>query len=637
MVESVPLTSVDTLPKLLLRNFRQFGAKHVAMREKDLGIWRSYTWADYYRVVKRLGLALNHLGLKRGDRIAILAENKPHAYWFELAGLALGAIVEGVFADCTPPEVEYYLGFPEVKFAICQDQEQVDKVLAVRERLPKLEGIFYWETEGMWSYHDPILAAFENLLELGAGLEEGSGDHFEACILNTSAQDTAFFFFSSGTTGNPKVIMITHHALIGIAVSYNQIDAYREDEEYVSFLPLAWIPEQLWGVTGSLYFRYRVNFPEDAETVQSDIREIGPQVLFFGPRLWEGILRDIQARMLESSWLHQWVYRAAMSIGLRAAESRMAGRPLRPLMALAYRAADAAVFRWLRDHMGLSKVRVAYTGGSSVSPDILRYYHAIGVPLKQTYGSSEVGLVTCHRDGDIRPETVGPPLPNLEVRVTEEGEIVVRSQFMFSGYYKEPAKTADKLRDGWYHTGDFGHFDERGHLIVMDRMEDVMRLPGGKRFSPQFCEVRLRFSPYIKDVLMVAREDHPLIAAMINIDLANVGKWAESHHIAYTTFADLSQKPEVIELVRKEIERINSILPDYSRIRKFVNLHKEFDPDDAEMTRTRKIRRTYVEKRYADIIGAIYSDDLSVKVQSEVVYRDGRRGSAESEIGIVAL
>jgi long-chain acyl-CoA synthetase len=257
--------------------------------------------------------------------------------------------------------------------------------------------------------------------------------------------------------------------------------------------------------------------------------------------------------------------------------------------------------------------------------------------LKQTYGSSEVGLVTCHRDGDIRPETVGPPLPNLEVRVTEEGEIVVRSQFMFSGYYKEPAKTADKLRDGWYHTGDFGHFDERGHLIVMDRMEDVMRLPGGKRFSPQFCEVRLRFSPYIKDVLMVAREDHPLIAAMINIDLANVGKWAESHHIAYTTFADLSQKPEVIELVRKEIERINSILPDYSRIRKFVNLHKEFDPDDAEMTRTRKIRRTYVEKRYADIIGAIYSGDLSVKVQSEVVYRDGRRGSAESEIGIVAL
>lgn len=634
MNESHPQKKEDTLPKLLLRNYLKYGSSQVAIREKDMGIWQSYSWAEYYEIVKYLCLAFISMGLKPGERVSILAENKPHAYWFELAAQAAGGVVVGIFADCTPPEVEYYVGHSESRFVVCQDQEQVDKLLVIKDTVPAVQKVIYWDPKGLWSYSDSILMNMEQMLEMGEACEKEHPGLFEQSIARTKGEDIAVFFYSSGTTGQPKAAMVTHKALIGMAEAVNAIDRYKQNEEYLSFLPIAWITEQLFGVACSLVYCLRTNFPEEPETVQENIREIGPQVVFFGPRLWENLIRMVQVKIKDSGWINRLFYKAALSIGYRRSDFTMPGRKPGPFLSLLYFLADRSVFGPLRDNLGLKKTRVGYSAGAAVSPDVIKYFHAIGVNLKQLYGSSEIGVVTCHRDNKIKAETCGPPLPGVDIKFSEEGEIVIRTPNMFSGYYKEEKKTSEKLRDGWYYTGDFGHLDKDGHLIVMDRMDDLLNLAGGQKFSPQYCETRLRFSPYIKDVLVVGRESESFIGALINIDLDNVGQWAESKHIPYTTFTDLSQKPQVIELVRQEIARINETLPDYSRIRKFINLHKEFDPDEAEMTRTRKLRRTFVEERFKQMIDAIFGSEEEIEVTSQITYRDGRTGTTKSKIKV---
>jgi long-chain acyl-CoA synthetase len=624
----------DTLPKLLLRNYLKYGSTQAAVREKYMGIWQSYSWADYYELVKHLSLAFISMGFKHGERVSILAENKPHAYWFELAAQGAGGVVVGIFADCTPPEVEYYLSHSESRFVVCQNQEQVDKVLEIKEKLPGLEKIIYWDPKGLWSYTDPLLINMDQMLETGRAYEKEHPDLFEESVAKTKAEDMAVFFYSSGTTGKPKAAMVTHKALIGMAEAIDAIDQYEENEEYLSFLPLAWIAEQLFGVACSLVYCLRTNFPEEPETVQDNIREIGPKIVFFGPRLWESLISLVQVKVKDSGWLHRLFFNAALKIGYRTSEYTMTGKNPGPLLAFLYFLADLSVFRPLRDNLGLSKTRVGYSAGSAVSPDVIQYFHAIGINVKQLYGSSEVGIVTCHLDNQIRPETCGPPLPKVDIKLSEDGEVLIHTPNMFSGYYKEEEKTAEKIVDGWYHTEDFGHLDKDGHLIVMDRMEDLLELAGGQKFSPQYCEIRLRFSPYIKDVLAVARRTENSIGGLVNIDLENVGQWAESMHIPYTTFTDLSQKTEVIDLVRKEIAKINETLPEYSRIRKFINLHKEFDPDEAEMTRTRKLRRTFVEERFNQMIDAVFGSEDQIEITSQITYRDGRTGTTKSLIKV---
>ena len=634
MNESHPIEKEDTLPKLLLKNYLRFGSSQVAIREKDMGIWQSYSWAEYYEIVKYLCLAFISMGLKAGERVSILAENKPHAYWFELAAQAAGGVVVGIFADCTPPEVEYYVGHSESRFVVCQDQEQVDKLLTIKAKVPTVQKVIYWDPKGLWSYSDPILVNMEQMLEMGKAYEKEHPGLFEKFVAKTKGEDIAVFFYSSGTTGQPKAAMVTHKALIGMAEGVNAIDRYKQNEEYLSFLPIAWITEQLFGVACSLVYCLRTNFPEEPETVQENIREIGPQVVFFGPRLWENLIRMVQVKIKDSGWINRLFYKVALSIGYRRSDLTMAGRKPGPFLSLLYFLADRFVFGPLRDNLGLKKTRVGYSAGAAVSPDVIKYFHAIGVNLKQLYGSSEIGVVTCHRDNKIKAETCGPPLPGVEIKLSEEGEIVVRTPNMFSGYYKEEKKTSEKLRNGWYYTGDFGYLDKDGHLIVMDRMDDLLSLAGGQKFSPQYCETRLRFSPYIKDVLVVGRKSESFIGALINIDFDNVGQWAESRHIPYTTFTDLSQKPEIIDLIRQEIAKVNEKLPEYLRIKKFVNLHKEFDPDEAEMTRTRKLRRTFVENRFKQMIDAIFGDEQELEVTTQVTYRDGRTGVTKSRIRV---
>ena len=624
----------DTLPKLLLRNYRKYGSSQAAVREKDMGIWQSYTWAEYYGLVKYLCLAFISMGLKPGERVSILAENKPHAYWFELAAQAAGGVAVGIFADCTPPEVEYYVGHSESRFVICQDQEQVDKVFEIKDKISGLQKVIYWDPKGLWSFSDPILMNMDQMLEIGKAYEKDHPGLFEESVARTKGEDLAVFFYSSGTTGQPKAAMVTHNALIGMAKAVDAVDQYKENEEYLSFLPLAWIAEQLFGVACSLVYCLRTNFPEEPETVQENIREIGPTVVFFGPRLWENMIRMVQVKIQDSGWLNRLLFRAALRVGYRMSDYNMSGNKSGFLLPLLYFLADFSVFRPLRDNLGMSKTRVGYSAGSAVSPDVIKYFHAIGINVKQLYGSSEVGIVTCHLDRQIKAETCGPILPEVDIKLSEDGEILIRTPNMFSGYFKDEERTKEKIIDGWYHTEDFGYLDKDGHLIVMDRMEDLLNLAGGQKFSPQYCEIRLRFSPYIKDVLVVARESENYIGALVNIDLNNVGLWAEKNHVPYTTFADLSQKTHVIELARQEIAKINENLPEYSRIRKFINLHKEFDPDEAEMTRTRKLRRTFVEERFKQMIDTIFGSGDEIEVTSQITYRDGRSGVTKSIIKV---
>ncbi len=627
----------QTLPQFFLHNCRRYGESRIAMREKDRGIWKSYTWQDCYERVKHLGLFLEKMGLEPGDKVALLGENKPEIYWAEMATQAMGGSSVGIFSDCGADEVKFFVNHSDATFIFAHDQEQVDKVLDAKADMSQLKKAVYWDTKGLWSYDDPLLISFEEALAEGREYEKDNPDLFEEMIGRGNIEDIAVIIFTSGTTGEPKAAMLTQGALVSAARGFVEVDGYGPEDNYLSFVPVAWITEQLIGVAGSIFSGFVVNFPESAETVNENIRELGARILFFSPRQWESINRMIQSKILASTWLKRKVYRFCIPIALKISDKRLNREGIPAFPGLLYWLSQWLVLRSLRDNLGLSFLRVGYTAGSAVSPDILRFFQAIGVNIKQIYGSSEMGLVTAHRDGDIRPETSGKPLPGVTVRLSDEGEILVKNPGMFAGYYKDEDAYRGKFRDGWYCSGDYGHMDEEGHLIVIDRMDDLRSLGDGRKFSPQYPEVRLRFSPYIKEVLVVGDETHSDPCCLVNIDLDNVGRWAEANRIAYTTFADLSQKTEVIELIRGEIQNLNKTLPQEARLVRFMNMVKEFDADEAELTRTRKLRRSFLEERYREMIEGLYSGQEEVEVSTSIEYRDGRKGTLTRRVKICTL
>jgi long-chain acyl-CoA synthetase len=625
----------ETLPQLLRENFKKYGNKVVAMRVKDMGIWQEYTWEDYYLKVKHFCLGLISLGLQTGDKVSILGENKPEWYWAELAVQSARGVAVGIFTDCLPEEVKYYVEHSDSTFVIVHDQEQVDKLLEIRNEVPKIKKVIYWDPKGLWSYSDTILLSFDEVLELGKGYENETPQLFDEMVDQGTSEDIGVFCYTSGTTGLSKGAMLSQRWLVESIREWGVLDGwFGKGYEYLSFIPPAWITEQAIGLSGTILAPMIVSFPEEPETVQENIREIGPDVLFFGARLWENLNRMVQARMIDSTFLRRLIYQGALRIGLKVADMRSGDKkvslPWKAANFLAYH----VVFRQLRDRLGLSNLKAVYSAGAAVSPDIIRYFKALGIDVRLFYGSTEQGAMTMPRQGNIRPETSGPPVPWAEIKLSDDGEILVRSKYPYSGYYKNPEATEAKMKDGWFYTGDFGYMDEDRHLIVIDRMEDLKELAGGKRFSPQYAEIRLRFSPYIKDVLIIGGPDKEYVTALVNIDLDNVGRFAEAHHIAYTTFTDLSQKTEIIDLIREEVIKVNHTLPEWTRIRRFVNLHKEFDADEDELTRTRKLRRTFVEDKYKDLIEALYSDEGIFKVEASVTYRDGRKGTIETSIRI---
>ena len=626
----------DTTPKLFLQQYKKYGDKKIAVVQKDYGIWQPYAWKEQYETVKYFSLGLVSLGLEPGDKVSIVGDSDRHWYWSRWAIMAASGVVVGMYADSIPSELKYIAEHSDSKFVIADDQEQVDKMLQIKEELPLLKKVIYWDPKGLRNYDDPILISFKQVIELGRRYEQEHPGAFEQNVARTKSDDIALLVYTSGTSAEPKGAILTHKSILTSVSAYNRAEPFYDTDRFFASPVPAWIAGPLFSIwvlmAGSTMF-----YPEEPETLQEDTREIAPDIVFYGARFWESLASMVLAKMVDATFLKKSLYFLFLPVGYKLARFKMENKRPNPFWKALYKVADLAVFRPLRDKIGLSRARIGITAGAMTSPDTFRFFHAIGVNLKQSYGLTEAIPVTHHRGGDIRFETLGSIAPGYEVRVDDSGEILVRGDGVFHGYYKMPDRTKQILKDGWFHTGDAGHLDEDGHIIYLDRVAELKELAGGQKYAPQYIESRLRFSPYIKDAVALGDKSRNYVAALINIDFENCARWAEAHKVVYTTFADLSQKPEVFELVRKDVERVNRNLPEHSRIKKFANLHKELDPDEAELTRTRKLRRGFLDERYHDLVEAIYQDKTEFTTEAPITYRDGRKGAIKTVVKINSL
>jgi long-chain acyl-CoA synthetase len=623
-----------TFPKLLAGLAERIGS-HVALQEKRYGIWQPITWAEYHSRVRSFAHGLAGLGFERGGAIAILGDNRPEWIIAELAAQSLGGMSVGLYPDGALDEVNHVLEYAQVRVVVCEDQEQVDKLISLREagRLPTIEHIVYYDPRGLEHYDGDLLVEFSEVERRGDELERSRPGWLDEEVEKGSAEDTAILCTTSGTTGAPKLAMLSHRNLLSMAESLLEVDPIKPDDEYVSFLPLAWIGEQMMALACGLQVGLTLSFPEEAATVREDLREIGPRVMFGPPRIWETVLSSVQVRIHDAGWLKRKSFAAGLAIGERAADRRLHGEGLGPGLWLAHRLAELVVLRPVRNQLGLSRLRRVYTGGAPLGPDVFRFFHAIGVNLKQIYGQTEIcGIAVMHRDGDIRFNTVGLGLPGTEVKIGHHGEILLNSPAVFQGYFHNPEATAEALADGWLRTGDAGHLDEDGHLVVIDRAKDVLEAADGTIFSPAYIEAKLKFSTYIEEAVVFGGSERPYVAAMVAIDMQTVGTWAERKRLSYTTFTDLAQKPEVYALVAEAVARANEDLSEATQIKRFVLLHKPLDADDEELTRTRKVRRGAINARYGEIIDALFGQADEVKIKSAITYQDGSH--AEREIAL---
>jgi long-chain acyl-CoA synthetase len=615
----------DTTAKLLLSNAAQWGGE-VALREKEYGIWKTYSWADSRERVQDLALGLLALGLERGEVVGIIGRNRPHWLWAELATQAVGAVSLGVYEDALAKEVAYLFGYAEVRIAFVEDEEQADKVLEIAGQLPQLRWIVYNDPRGMSKYRDDRLLSCEQLVERGRSLSAG---RFEEAVRAGRGDEVAVLCTTSGTTASPKLAMLLHRKFLEHAAAWLRAEPREPTDEYVSVLPLPWIVEQAYVAAMPLLSRIRVSFPEDESTVMHDLREIGPTHLLLAPRVWEQISAEIHARMLDANWLNRKIFAWGTRRGIAALEQRRRSR-----------LADRLLFGALRDRFGFARVRSAATGGSALGPDAFRFFLAMGVPLRQLYGQTEAGgAYTIQRGDEIDFDSSGPPFDNTEIRIDAPdadgvGQIVTRHPNLFLGYFKQPDETSHALTDdGWILTGDAGYLDQRGRLVVIDRVKDLSATSTGIRFSPQFIENKLKFSPYIGECVILGNA-RPYIAAIVCIRYSMVARWAEGGGLAFTTYTNLSARTEVYDLLQGEVEKVNASLPAGQRIHRFLLLYKELDPDDGELTRTRKVRRGVIDERYRTLIDALYSDRDRVVVETEVTFEDGRTGRIRAELAI---
>ncbi len=624
-----------TMPKLLLQNSRKWPDR-VWMRKKEKGIWNEYTWKNCYDQIRCFSLGLMSLGFSRGDKVAILGDNDPHWFWAELAAQAVGGAVTGMFSSSSPDEVKYVVELADATFVVAQDQEQVDKVLSVMEQLPLVKKVIYWDRKGMRSYDDPALLSFDDVVALGREYGMTRSQLFEESIAQGKSQDIALLICTSGTTGLPKAAMVTYDGLYSsMKVTMSAYEVY-ETDDWVSFVLPGWILEQCMGLFTSLERGCNLNFPESVATVQENIREIAPQVIFYPSRLWEAMASSIQNSMTESSWIDRLAYKVCLPVGYKQADAKFSGSELGFFWKCMYKLCSVILFNPIRDRHGLLRIRCAFTGGATLGPDVFRLITAVGVDLRQTYGSSEMG-VSQHFSNNVKVDSVGVVNPTTIVRISSDGEILVKGKATTLGYYKNPQATEKAFSGGWYHSGDTGFIDEDGHLYYLDRVEYMRELADGTRYAPQYIESRLKFSPFIKDVFVVGDKTRSFVGVVVNIDFENVSNWAERKRIPFTTFADLSQKPEVGELIRKEVEKVNQRLPSGLRVKRFVNTPKAFDPDEAELTRTMKLRRGFMEDRYKSLVEAIYGAEEVVTMEVKVVYRDGRTGVVSTRLKVIQV
>ncbi|MBN8195819.1 MULTISPECIES: long-chain fatty acid--CoA ligase [Thalassospira] len=623
--------SLDTFPKVLAYNARNWGGD-VAMREKEFGIWQEFTWKDYNDRVKWMTLGMRALGIGQGDVVGIIGENRPEWVWGEIAAHALRGMSVGLYQDSLHEEVAYLITYSGARILIAEDEEQCDKLIELGDDIPTVEHIVYCDPRGMRKYDDPRLMDVEKLYELGRELEEKNPGIYDQMVADTKGDECAILCTTSGTTSKPKMAMLNSGDFLDHCAAYLRADPKYPGDNYVSVLPLPWIMEQVYVVGQSLVSRQIVNFVEEQETMMADLREIGPNFVLLAPRVWETIAADVRARMMDSTPFKQKMFDFGMALARTALDNGGHSKM-----------ADVILMNALKDRLGFSNLRSAATGGAAIGPETFKFFHAMGVPLRQLYGQTELcGAYTIHQPDDIDFDTVGVAFDNSDIQVinTDEngvGEIVARTSGMFTGYYKNQSAYDEDVRDGWMHTGDAGYFKkENNHLVVIDRMKDLAETSTGVRYSPQFIENKLKFSPFIAEAVILGK-DLPFLSTMICIRYSIMAKWAEQRGIAFTNYTNLSAQPQVYDMITEEIREVNKTLPEAQRIKRFLLLYKELDADDGELTRTRKVRRGVVAEKYADIIDAVYAGNDKVDIDTMITFQDGSKTRIQTSVKVVDL
>ncbi len=624
------ITSLDTFPKVLQHNAKHW-PEQVAMREKEFGIWREFTWQDYENRVKWMALSLQDLGIGEQDVIGLLGDNRPEWVWGELAAHAIKGYSLGIYQDSMHEEVAYLINYAKAKVVIAEDEEQCDKLLELGDEIPSVEYIIYCDPRGMRKYDDPRLIDVEQVYKKGQLIDKANPDKYLNMVAATKGSDLSILCTTSGTTSKPKLAQLHSGTFLDHCAAYLRADPRSPGDNYVSVLPLPWIMEQVYVVGQALISRQIVNFVEEQETMMSDLREIGPNFVLLAPRVWENIVADVSARMMDSTPFKQKMYKLGMSLANKALDQGKRSK-----------LAEWILLRALRDRLGFSNLSSAATGGAAMGPDTFRYLQAIGVPLKQLYGQTEMcGAYTVHQADDVDYDSVGVAFDNADVKVINPdsngvGEIIAKSTGMFTGYLNNQAAYDEDVQDGWMHTGDAGYFKDSGHLVVIDRLKDMSETSHGDCYSPQFIENKLKFSPFIAEAVVVGK-GRPWLSAIICIRYAIVAKWAEQKGITFTNYTNLSSQPEVYQAIREEVLKVNESLPDAQKISKFILLYKELDADDGELTRTRKVRRGVVAEKYGDIIETIYSAAPTVDVDTVITYQDGTKTRIQTSLVIETL
>ena len=629
----------DTFPKLLRYNAR-VRPDRPAMREKDLGIWQSWTWSEVYEEVGNYAAGLYALGLRADDKIAIIGDNRPRLYWTLTAAQVIGAVPVPTYADSVAEEIQFVLDHAEARFALAEDQEQVDKLISQKEHLPGLEVILYDDPRGLRDYNQEYLHNYEAVIEKGRQFREQNPEFIERSIDGRSGADVSIMLYTSGTTGKPKGVVHTHDSVLITARNAAELEGLNERDEVLAYLPMAWVGDNIFSFGQSYAAGFCVSCPESSDTVLNDLWELGPTYYFAPPRIFENLLTTVMIRMEDAGALKQKMFHYFMDHAKKVGVDILDGRPVGFLDRIKYGLGELLVYGPLKNALGLSRVRLGYTAGEAIGPEIFEFYRSIGINLKQLYGSTEAAVfITIQPNGEIKPDTVGVPAPGVEIKLSDRGEVLFNGPGVFKEYYKNPESTKDtKTEDNWVMTGDAGFFDEDGHLKIIDRAKDVGQLNDGTLFAPKYIENKLKFFPNIKEVVAFGHE-RDYCAAFINIDLEAVGNWAERNGIAYASYQELAALPQVYEQIQAHVEETNRLLSQEERvagsqIKRFLLLHKMLDADDGELTRTSKVRRRYIAEKYDVLIEALYSDKTNCRIETEVTYEDGRKGMLAADLEI---
>jgi long-chain acyl-CoA synthetase len=632
-----------TFPHLLLKHAAE-RPDAPAMREKEYGIWQAHSWAAMAVLAEHIAGGLRQAGLRRGEHMVIIGANRPRLYATMLAAQSLGAIPVALYQDAVGAECVFPIVNADIRFAMVEDQEQVDKLLEIRDRCPLLSNIVFDEERGLRNYDEPGLVSLDQLIETGRAFAASQPGWFKAEVDKVMPQDVAAMFFTSGTTGNPKGVVHTHNTLLDRAQAGAAFDKLTSSEEVLAYMPMAWIGQNIFSYAQWLACGYVVNCPESASTVTIDLKEIGPTYYFAPPRVFEGLLTNVMIRMEDAGSIKRGIFNFFMGVAKRVGPDRMDGKPVGALQSVLYAIGNLMVYAPLRNNLGFSRVRVAYTAGEAIGPDLFTFYRSIGINLKQLYGSTETAVFVCLQpDNQARADTVGVPIQGVEIKVADNGEILVKSAGLLKEYYKNPEATAEVLTaDGWYHTSDAGFIDASGHLKIIDRVKDVGRIHGGANdgamFAPKYVENKLKFFPYIKEVVAYG-DGREKVCVFINIDFDAVGNWAERRNLPYAGYTDLAQKPEVYQLIKECVEKVNADLSvdallAGSQVSRFLVLHKELDADDGELTRTNKVRRGFIAEKYQPLVDALYGGKTEQFIETVVKFEDGRSGSVSATLKI---